>query len=86
MNSKKIIGYTLATAAALSFAAATTTTFAADPAEVQCYGVNACKGQAQCKTAKNACKGQNACKGTGYINMSSADCLKAGGTTVTPAG
>jgi hypothetical protein len=85
MNGKKIVGYTLATAAALTFAVVpVTSAFAADPAAVQCYGVNACKGQAQCKSAKNACKGQNSCKGTGFMSMSSDDCTKAGGTT-TPA-
>jgi hypothetical protein len=85
MSAKKLVGYTLATAAALTFAIApVTSAFAADPAAVQCYGVNACKGQAQCKSAKNSCKGQNTCKGTGFMSMSSDDCSKAGGTT-TPA-
>jgi hypothetical protein len=46
---------------------------------VMCQGVNACKGQAACKTATNACKGQAACKGQGWINASAADCKKWGG-------
>ena len=34
--------------------------------KVHCYGVNDCKGQADCKTAKNECKGQANCKGMGF--------------------
>jgi uncharacterized membrane protein len=39
--------------------------------KVRCYGGNACKGQAECKTAMNACSGQNACKGQGYVTAAS---------------
>ena len=50
-------------------------------AAVHCNGVNACKGQASCKTEKNACKGQNACKGMGFVETASADeCTAKGGT------
>jgi uncharacterized membrane protein len=51
----------------------------ADDAKVHCSGVNACKGQAECKSASNACKGQNACKGHGWISLSKADCDAKGG-------
>jgi len=27
---------------------------------VKCAGINACKGQSSCQSAKNACNGQNA--------------------------
>lgn len=47
--------------------------------KVQCFGVNACKGQGACKTANNECKGQAACKGQGWINASAEDCKKWGG-------
>ena len=30
-----------------------------------CRGLNSCKGQGACKTAKNECKGKNACAGQG---------------------
>jgi hypothetical protein len=56
-----------ATAAAV-FAVGTFATAAS--AQVQCAGVNACKGQSACKSANNACKGQNACKGKGFVNAS----------------
>lgn len=50
-------------------------------AAVHCLGINACKGQASCKTEKNACKGQNACKGMGFVETASADeCTTKGGT------
>jgi hypothetical protein len=38
---------------------------------VKCYGANACKGQAECKTSMNACKGHNACKGKGFVTTDS---------------
>lgn len=47
---------------------------------VHCYGVNACKGQADCKTAENACKGQAACKGHGFKAMKASECFTANGT------
>ena len=30
---------------------------------VHCYGVNSCKGSADCKTSAHECKGHNECKG-----------------------
>ena len=42
---------------------------------VKCYGANACKGQAECKTSMNSCKGQNACKGQGFVSMTEKSCL-----------
>ena len=48
--------------------------------KVHCYGLNGCKGQADCKTANNACKGQGSCKGQGFKGIAAAECLKEGGT------
>ena len=48
--------------------------------KVHCYGVHACKGNSDCKTAEHACKGQNGCKGHGFKGMAAGECLKAGGT------
>jgi len=48
--------------------------------EVQCEGVNACKGTGSCKGAHNACAGQNGCKGKGWVKMSEKDCKDKGGT------
>ncbi len=59
-----------------------TTSFAADAAmdaKGHCMGATACKGQGACKTAANACKGQNACKGTGFLEMTKAECDKVTG-------
>jgi hypothetical protein len=47
---------------------------------VHCYGVNSCKGTADCKTANHECKGQNECKGHGFKAANAAKCLKDGGT------
>ena len=48
--------------------------------KVHCYGVNSCKGQADCKTSEHACKGQGSCKGMGFKGVAAAECLKDGGT------
>jgi uncharacterized membrane protein len=50
----------------------------------RCYGVNSCKGQGLCATAKNDCKGQNTCKGKGVIVKPASACLAAGGTLTEP--
>lgn len=78
------------TAAALALSVATA--FAAEPPAgstgravgandtVHCYGVNSCKGSADCKTTMNECKGMNACKGHGFKAMAAGQCLSRGGT------
>ena len=48
--------------------------------KVHCYGVNSCKGQADCKTAKNECKGQGSCKGLGFKGTTAKACLDQNGT------
>ncbi|MBV8801683.1 MAG: hypothetical protein JO131_01720 [Gammaproteobacteria bacterium] len=82
-SNKKLLSATLAAAAALTFASAPITSALAAGAsgDVQCYGVNSCKGQSDCKTASGSCKGKNSCKGQGFKMMSNADCTKAGGKT-----
>lgn len=67
--------------AAMALMAASSVSFAADKPEntKTCIGANACKGQSSCKTAQNACKGENACKGHGRLELSEAECAKAGG-------
>lgn len=80
MNKLRVTGTALAitAAAAFSFAPGVATAAGQSPM-VNCMGVNACKGQSSCKTAKNACKGQNSCKGTGVMQMTKKECKKAGG-------
>lgn len=77
MKVKKLTGIALATAAAGMFAMAAVAPVSAQAAKVKCEGVNGCKGQGDCKGAKNACKGQAACKGQGFKEMSQAECDKA---------
>ena len=68
-------------AAALSFAVtgATLQTAQADDAKVHCMGVNACKGQSECKSGNHSCKGLNACKGQGFVSTTQAECDAQGG-------
>ena len=46
---------------------------------VHCYGVNACKGHNDCKTASNACAGHASCKGHGFVSMPAKACKDIGG-------
>jgi uncharacterized membrane protein len=50
----------------------------------RCYGVNSCKGQGLCATAKNDCKGLNSCKGKGVVVKTASECLGEGGTLTEP--
>lgn len=87
MNKQSIFA---ATAAAIALSSAAS--FAAEPPAgsaglalgaddtVHCYGVHACKGNADCATTENACKGMNACKGHGFKALSAGQCLSKGGT------
>ncbi|MCL4762858.1 MAG: hypothetical protein KJ018_13980 [Burkholderiales bacterium] len=77
---------TMAALLALSFSAAaaqnpagSTGVAVAANDKVHCYGVNSCKGQADCKTTANACKGQASCKGQGFKGTTAKDCLAQGG-------
>lgn len=75
-TSKAIAGAIFATAAAGLFATAPITAQAAE-AKIKCEGVNACKGQSACASARNACKGQNACKGLGFLDLTKKQCDEA---------
>ena len=77
MRMRKLTGIALATAAAGMFAMTAAGPVSAQAAKVKCEGVNGCKGQGDCKGAKNACKGQASCKSQGFKEMSQADCDKA---------
>ena len=78
-SAEKIQGLALAAAAAAMLAGAPVASMAGDDPG-KCMGANACKGQGACATASNACKGMNACKGKGFLQMTKAECDKAGGT------
>ena len=84
MKLTKASGATLAASAAaliLGGASFAPTTAQAEEKNVQCYGVNACKGNGSCKTASNACKGQNSCKGQAFVLVSADACKAIGGKT-----
>ena len=48
--------------------------------DVECMGVNACKGKSSCAGAKSSCSGMNACKGQGWVKVSKDVCDQLGGT------
>lgn len=74
MNTKKLSGLLLATAAAGLFSVAPFATVnAAEMAKVHCDGVNSCKAHGDCK-GENGCKGKNSCKGKGFLEMTKEDC------------
>ncbi len=50
------------------------------PKDVECMGVNACKGKSSCHTATHSCGGANACKGKGWVKVSKEVCDQLGGT------
>jgi len=89
MNKLKVnktsLGAALAIAAAgmLSGVATAADVAAADGQAdlVHCYGVNACGGHNDCKTADNACAGHSSCKGKGFVTMGSKACGNVGGST-----
>ena len=80
MKASKTTNVAMAIAAASLFAfAPMSAVHAGDEGKVKCFGVNACKGQNDCKTASNSCKGQSACKGKGFKSMTEKECKDAGG-------
>lgn len=49
--------------------------------DVNCVGVNACKGMGDCGGKNSSCAGKNACKGQGWVKLPSKEvCVKVGGT------
>ena len=72
----------------LSLASLTAPAHAADQGGKEepgrCYGVNTCKGQSLCATAKHDCKGLNTCKGEGVVVKTPTECKAAGGTLTEP--
>ena len=89
MNTALKSRLSLAAAAALIAMASASFAGAASAADQQekpgrCYGVNSCKGESLCATAKHDCKGLNSCKGEGVIVKTPSECLKAGGTLTEP--
>jgi len=83
-TSKNTSGLLLATAVAALFmnGAVMAAESSAEEAKVHCAGINACKGQSECKTATSACAGKNSCKGKGIISTTEKECADQGGKVV----
>jgi len=77
-KNRNLVGLAVATAAAALFLAGAPAVAedSGNLVKVKCYGANACKGQAECKTAMNSCKGNNSCKGKGFVTMGEKACLE----------
>jgi len=54
-------------------------------ADVNCSGINGCKGQGACGGKGHSCAGKNSCKGKGYLKVESAQICKEKGGTVLPS-
>lgn len=80
--------FSLATAAALLALSSVSVAVPAHATEKdpvgRCYGVNSCKGQSLCATAKHDCKGLNGCKGQGVVVKTQSACLAAHGALTEP--
>ncbi|MBU3077860.1 BufA2 family periplasmic bufferin-type metallophore [Sphingomonas quercus] len=84
-RSKSTAGFAAAAALiALSGASFAGTAQAAGAKAVHCYGVNACKGQSDCKAGNHDCKGMNDCKGQGFKELTSKACAAQGGSLTAP--
>ena len=86
-STSRLTGVAIAAAAATLFVAgcanmgAGAQTADSGAVKVKCYGANACKGQAECKTGMNDCKGHNACKGQGFMSLTEKACVERLGRT-----
>jgi uncharacterized membrane protein len=76
----------LASAAAglMTLAVAATPGKALADDQVNCYGVNKCKGTGECGGKGHSCAGHNECAGQGWIKLDKAKCLKIKGGRLTP--
>ncbi|WP_206243834.1 BufA2 family periplasmic bufferin-type metallophore [Novosphingobium terrae] len=85
--SKSAVSFAAAAALlALSGAATSTPALAKSSSamKVECFGVNACKGQSDCKSAGHDCKGMNDCKGQGFKSETAKQCKADGGSLTAP--
>ena len=62
---------------------------AADPSEeggeIQCQGINSCKGHGECAASDGSheCGGKNACKGKGWVSVKTEkECVDKGGKVI----
>ena len=51
--------------------------------DVECYGVNKCKGTGECGGKGHSCHGKNECAGQGWIKLDKEKCLKIKGGRLT---
>ena len=54
-------------------------------ADVNCVGVNACKGTGDCGGTGHGCAGKNECKGQGWLKFPTEELCKKVGGSIAPA-
>lgn len=81
MTRKKML--LAASVAGLVAAAMTSASVPAHAEDVQCYGINKCKGTGDCGGKGASCHGTNACKGQGWLSLPEEICLKIEGGRLT---
>jgi uncharacterized membrane protein len=56
---------------------------AAHAEDVECWGVNKCKGTGECGGKGHSCHGKNDCAGQGWLKLDKEKCLKIKGGRLT---
>ena len=56
---------------------------AAQAEDVECWGVNKCKGTGECGGKGHSCHGKNECAGQGWLKLDKEKCLKIKGGRLT---
>ena len=51
--------------------------------DVECWGVNKCKGTGECGGKGHSCSGKNDCAGQGWLKLDKEKCLKIKGGRLT---
>jgi uncharacterized membrane protein len=51
--------------------------------DVECYGINKCKGTGECGGKGHSCAGKNECASKGYLKLDKEKCLKIKGGRLT---
>jgi len=82
--SKNTILLASAAAGLLTVAATVGLATNAHAEDVNCYGVNKCKGTGECGGKGHGCAGKNECAGHGWIKLDKDKCLKIKGGRLTP--
>jgi uncharacterized membrane protein len=82
-STRRTVLLAAAAAGLLSLSATVGTATLAHAEDVECYGVNKCKGTGECGGKGHGCAGNNECAGQGWIRLDKEKCLKIQGGRLT---